>query len=285
MQIISRKQKDLQLAREGFAILPTVDEHVLTELRAYYQTLDSPIREGFHPTMFWSNPEIKRAASDKISSALETWINTHIPGYRALYGNFMVKEPGASSRMKLHQDWSYVDETTLKSFAIWIPLQDLNEQNGALWVVPQSHMFQNHFRGPGVFAPFEEYEALILKNYAQPLYLKAGQVVIWEHHVLHYSPANFSESPRIAATVILVPENVEIFHYFKDEGSDITSEYIVDESFFTRYTVGEHPKLHLSERRSFQDSSRRYSAKEIKCVLSKSWWQSIYLKVKQLRKF
>jgi hypothetical protein len=37
--------------------------------------------------------------------------------FRVLYGNFMVKEPDESSAMKIHQDWTYVDETLYNSFA------------------------------------------------------------------------------------------------------------------------------------------------------------------------
>ena len=198
-----------------------------------------------------------------ISPILDTYFNKD---FEFLYANYMVKESGENSEMKIHQDWTYVDEKNDDSFAIWIPLINLNKTNGALTMIPKSHKFKLNERGPGLFCPFEPYFEMLKDNFSTPLYLKAGQAVIWNHRLAHYSPPNTSQTARIAITAIITPKNKEIIHYYKDNDSTRLTCYKVDADFFLKYKIGESPKENIFFKEDY--SPKVLDKNEIICTLT-----------------
>src|SRR5690606_38611925 len=178
--------------------------------------------------------------------------------------------------------WSYIDESRNDSYAIWLPLQDLNENNGALHMIPGSHKFKNGVRGPGVFCPFYEEHQWLQDHYGKALYLKAGEAVVWQHQVLHYSPPNLSNTSRIAATAIIVPRDEKIIHYFKPEEDDKVEVYEIEDDFFFHYNIGSRPqtKAHLIDKINFRLNT--YNKNELKNILGsdlkhkKSFWKRLF---------
>lgn len=242
------QSKNNDLESIGFATFPCLEEDEIAALKSLYKLNTSDKFNGFHPTMFHNDKAYREKMNDGICKLLQTKLSFIVSlDYKILYGNFMVKEPGKDSVMKIHQDWTYVNEVEHRSFAIWIPLVDLNESNGAFTVVPYSHTLTKNKRGPGTFCPFYEHSDKIIEKYSVPLYLKAGEAVCWDHKLAHLSPANLSEIARIAVTVILIPKGVPIFHYFKADNKQTLETYQVDNTFFMHYVIRERPKLLLLE--------------------------------------
>jgi hypothetical protein len=178
---------------------------------------------------------VKRALSEKLSSVFCT--------HNALYGNFMVKEPGEASDWFVHQDWTYVDETKHESVAVWVPLVDLTLTNGVICVVPGSHRIENMVRGPGVNDPWKSLHQQIREQYHEKVFLKAGEALIWHHRLVHFSPANVTEKPRVAATLIYTPINVPVYHFWKhpsEEGA-MARKYMVSPDFYMNYDIVHEP--------------------------------------------
>jgi Phytanoyl-CoA dioxygenase (PhyH) len=246
------------LEKEGFAIFPEMPETVVDALSKFYASLKKSDMTGFHPTLLWKDAETKKLISEEICKALQPYVQQHLPEFRLLYGSFMVKEPGENSVMKLHQDWAYVDEPEHESLAIWFPLLDLTNNNGVLSVIPRSHTFENYVRGPGVFCPFSENSSYIIEQWGYPVYLKKGQPIIWQHRLLHYSPPNISNIPRIAVTAILIPEKAKPIHFFKPEENDIVREFGVEEDFYFHYRIGDKPENNVTLIRKFEHRQTTY---------------------------
>jgi len=261
-------KKDIQ--RVGFSRLPLVPPEIIESLSNYYNSLTHPFSKGFHPSMFWEDNETKKKISEVICNAISDYLSNNLSHHRVLYGNFMVKQPGPESGMKLHQDWSYVDEPGQESYAIWFPLLDLNSKNGALYMVPGSHKFLNTVRGPGVFCPFEENEQKIKDDFGYPLFLKKGEPVIWQHRVLHYSPPNMSDVPRVAVTAIIVPMKAPVYHYFKQNVCDVIEKYLVQDEFYYNYKIGKRPDSNVLLIAQLQNEFHKYSVKELNIVLKSS---------------
>lgn len=271
------EQDELAIQKDGYTLLPLLDAGIVEELSLYYSGLSSPYEKGFHPSMFWKDPVLKQQISEKICKSLQDFVSQYFKGFRLLYGNFMVKQPGEESRMKLHQDWAYVDENHTESYAIWFPLQDLNSQNGALCMVPGSHGFKNLIRGPGTYCPFESQESWIAKEYGKTLFLKKGQPVVWQHRVLHYSPANLSQQPRVAVTAILVPNNEPVYHFYKEDSSNVVEQYQVEDSFYFHYDIGKRPVNFVTLMKEIKEEKFILNAADIKAILgskpAKKWWK------------
>ena len=220
-----------------------LSEEEVFELQRTYESLPKPRTEGFHCTMFSPDTALKTEVDRVIKLALAERLSdvfrTHIP----LYGNFMVKEPGEESDWFVHQDWTYVDETKHDSVAVWVPLVDLTLNNGVICVVPGSHHIKNMVRGPGVHDPWEGLHQQIKEHYHEKVFLKAGEALIWHHRLVHFSPANQAEKPRVAATLIYTPENVPVYHYWKDplQQGTMARKYQVDSRFFMNYGIVNEP--------------------------------------------
>jgi len=180
----------------------------------------------------------------------------------------MVKESGENSIMKIHQDWSYVEEAHYQSFAIWFPLSDLTQKNGALSMIPKSHLYGNHDRGPGVHCPFYENEEYLIQNFGKCLYLKKGQPVVWEHHLLHYSPPNLSEETRIAVTAIIVPKDIPVYHYFKNEEENLLEQFEIETDFYFNYKIGKRPEKFAKLTQQKKISTITFSKENLKTILT-----------------
>ncbi|MCO5249748.1 MAG: phytanoyl-CoA dioxygenase family protein [Chitinophagales bacterium] len=282
MSVLKDIEAQKELSEIGFKRFDLIDNQLVDSLQDYYYSLHSPVNKGFHPSMFWKDVETKKNISDLICNALNSWVNEHFIHHRILYGNFMVKESGKESIMKLHQDWSYVDEEFGQSFAIWFPLQDLTDNNGALSMIPRSHFSKNHHRGPGTHCPFLENQDYIIKKYGQPLYLKKGEPVVWEHHLLHYSPPNLSAFPRVAVTAIIVPKGQPIYHYFKNSGEDILYQYEVEHDFYFNYDIGKAPSNFCTLIHQFPIHSQTMSLEKVDKLLG---GKPVIRKVNYFQKF
>lgn len=279
MKILENDILNKTLSKKGFVVLDPLAKDVVEQLRSYYTSLQSPIKKGFHPSLMWDNPVQKKEINQNIRTLIEEWVSTHFCNHRILYCNFMVKEPGEESRMQLHQDWSYVDEKNDQSFAIWFPLQDLNDQNGPLSMIPYSHLFQNHNRGPGVHCPFQKHEEYIISEFGIPLFLKEGQPVVWEHHLLHYSPPNYSEQSRLAVTAIIVPKDKNIYHYYQSNGNTEIHQYQVENDFYFHYNIVDPPNNFALKINDLSSEFFNYEKKQLdeKLRIQKrfNWWTKI----------
>lgn len=233
-----------QLHDQGYATLPILEESTIRYLLETYQGETKEKLPGFHPTMFHKDPDYREKLNAAILDVLERkTANLLHPEYTLLYGNFMVKSPDEFSNIKLHQDWTYVDEREYSSYAIWIPLIDLDDTNGAFSVIPKSHRLNNIVRGPGTACPLQDFEKELIEHHGLSLHLKAGEAVVWDHRLAHYSPPNESTQERIAITAIIVPKGTPVLHYFKSANDELVSEYHVDTNFYMDYAIGLPPSL------------------------------------------
>jgi hypothetical protein len=210
----------------------------------FYNSLATPQKRGTHVTMFYPDYDYRKKVDTKIKELCASKVEEMMNNFRALYSNFMIKESGAEGDFPLHQDWTYVDEEKFSSYAFWIPLQNVNENNGALHVVRGSHRLLTRLRGPFVQEPFQQVSAAIKSKYSESINLKAGEALVWDHRLLHFSLPNISASPRLAFTLIAVPQKAPVFHYFglQETGGTSIEKYLVDTDFYLHYTIGKRPE-------------------------------------------
>ncbi|MCF8463358.1 MAG: phytanoyl-CoA dioxygenase family protein [Flavobacteriales bacterium] len=242
-QVFTDKQLQRHFDDFGFVRINLLNLEETEELLNSYEALPRPRESGFHCTMFSPDADLKTSVDSIIKNALVEKLKPHFKQHTALYGNFMVKEPGEESDWFVHQDWTYVDEAQHVSVAVWVPLVDLTEKNGVLCVVPGSQKIPNTVRGPGVHDPWTDLHQVIKEEYHEKVFLKAGEAIVWHHRLVHFSPPNMSDEPRIAATLICTPTNVPVYHYWKDplQQGTLARKYQVDCRFFMNYDIVNEP--------------------------------------------
>jgi hypothetical protein len=176
----------------------------------------------------------KRRVDSIVRSALQPHLDQTFDHQRALPCNFIAKWPSGMSGFGLHQDLTLVDEEQHRSVEVWVALDDTNERNGQLWMVPGSHRWlPRNIRGINGFGfAFAGVTHRIIERHSRPVPVRAGEAVVFDHATLHFSLPNRSDHRRLVAITDLIPAEAQHLHFFGD-GSGSIDVYEIDESFWT----------------------------------------------------
>jgi len=231
-----------QFDLNGYVVVPFLNESEVKTLRDFFFEKHPSIPDGFYSSSFNADETHKQSVNQKIESVLGENVAAHFNSIKKLGSCFLNKQPGAQSEMPIHQDWTVVDEPNFDSITIWIPLQDVNETNGAIQVIDGSHRFHNALRSPSLQDPFKNVQSELRKD-LKLLPMKAGEAFIFSQALLHASPANLSTEPRISVTYGLIDEKAQLMFYHHEAGK--VEQYFVDENFFQQYNtqIGQRPNF------------------------------------------
>jgi len=238
-------QLEADLERDGFVVIPFLDQDEVDALAAAYWN-DLGVAPGDPnkaciSTFHTYDRDYKNRVSETVHTAFGPHLEHYFDRQRVLPANYLTKWPGGMSGFGLHYDLSLVDETQHRSVEVWCALTDTNEDNGQLWIAPGSHKWAPTIRGIHAFpSPFSEHDKRIVDRHAIPVPLKAGEAIVFNHATLHFSYPNKTETPRLVAIVDLIPEEAQHLHYFGDEDGkvhayEISDDFWVDNSPFTLY--------------------------------------------------
>ena len=175
-----REQEKLFRSRPLYFDHP--DSNVLTLFRSQMIAYSEPVREfGMRGPHL---PLVQQALGRNLC-----WI----------YTQFVTKFPDAKqgkSEFPWHQDNGYALVEPWNNMTIWIPLDDVDEQNGCVWVLPKSHKLG--------LLPHQKKSAdnwhleVKAEGDGVPAILKAGEGVAFTGLTLHRSKLNHTDKPRRA---------------------------------------------------------------------------------------
>lgn len=212
--------KNLQekFEHDGFVVIPLLNEEEVSALKECYHQLDASLQEEFYLSIWSSDENYKGETQKKIIEIIQEKAKAVLNKYRHIVSNFAVKFPGQKSDFDLHQGINFIDESKGDvSITMWIPLQDVNLQNGNMQVVRGSHkFFDQDVRSQHYQTPYEDIKTYIKENYLENLPMKAGEAWVFNHRLLHCSPINSTDKVRIATLNIMVPEESQVLLYYKN---------------------------------------------------------------------
>lgn len=232
--ILIDEQLNNQLQKEGFVVLPLLDTFQTEELTTYLNQKTNLESGTFYATAHAQDVAFRSAMSDKIVSVIQDKVDYYFQNHELLGASFIVKTKQLDQVLQPHQDWNIVDESKHRSYNIWIPLVDLNEENGVILVMPKSHSWIKNYRHFSIPCSFQEVHETLF-NFMKPLYLKAGEALIYDHALLHASMPNKSHNDRIACACGIIPKGAEMKFYWNNEG--LIEEYESSKSFFLEENV------------------------------------------------
>lgn len=231
---------DLKLLEEGYVVVPFLDENSVQELKAFFFENHPQEIPGFYATAHVPDIAFRKKMNEKIKSVFASAIDKYFVNCEALGGSFVVKSKSQQERLHPHQDWNIVDETQYRSFNIWVPLVDLTEQNGAIRVLPKSHLWGLNYRGPNI--PESNPDKIEdIWNDMQTLMMKAGEALIYDHRLYHASYANQTDELRLATVFGIKPSQAEMYYYF-GEGEKI-GVYKSSVDFFMEGNIQQGPQV------------------------------------------
>ncbi len=245
-----------QLLSQGYAVFDLLNEELIDQLTAIFDEYHEEKPDGFYATTHLEDKAKRKEISDRVQVLLAKRIESKFENIHLLGGAFISKAPGEKGILPLHQDWNLVDETKARSYNLWIPLVDVNEENGAMRILPHSHLKQTTFRGPKV-APVLYQISSEVDQHMFSLNMNRGQAVMYDHALWHSSPQNNTDQLRLAYVMGVVPTNVEMKYYHQN--GDLVEEYDSHPNFFfendretgpvglTLCRTFEHPNKQLSQ--------------------------------------
>lgn len=269
-------------AEHGYVIVPTGDPSIVPVLRELYARRPSGITAGFYSSLHSDDAGYKAEANRRIVAVGGPSAGALLADYRPVAGNFVVKLPDGQGELPVHQDWTLVDESRFVSVNCWIPLMPINEGNGPLMVVDGSQDCFDVPRGsPHYPTPLDGLRDYIRDRCLTTLRPKVGEMVVHDHRLIHYSPANRSREPRIAVTLAMRPAEADLLHHYRDPDGR-TLEFAIDEEFYSSFRIGDRPAYPVRrEVRGFSGPAVTPAEFESRLRRRRPWWARLWPSVRR----
>ena len=239
-QILQDDILEKKLSEDGYVVIPFLTEDEVRSLIHFYYQYHNMQLNGMYATAHVSDIELRIKMNNYIEDKFSRAIKSVFINATALGGSYIAKGKGEIGTLNPHQDWNIVDEDKYRSFNIWVPLVDLNENNGAICILPQSHLWGKTYRSANISSSFQDTESELWVKMSR-IFLKAGEALIYDHRLIHASGENTTDEIRLAAVFGIIPEEAEMFYYHKKDESTIEI-YESDPKFFLYGNIFEGPK-------------------------------------------
>jgi hypothetical protein len=251
-------EDESQYLNEGYVKKQLITKEQVAYLRSELLQLkpddnyapDRANASNYHCTFLDTNENYKRATNKLFKAFFNPIIEQHFHNYHVWNANFYVKPPHAG-KFEIHQNWTHVKDEKFTSFTMWCPLVDTTIENGTIALVKGSHKIFPDIATLDVPYYFDHFENKLIENYLEPIPCNAGEAVIFEDGVIHFSDVNKSDQPRYALQILIGPKHTNpVYYYFDKHNPDKGFEvFEIDEEFFMRNSY-----LTFKNRPDFQKS-------------------------------
>jgi len=258
---------------QGYAVVNLLDESDVDRLEQLYQNLKPDNEKPFYTSNMIPDADHRKEVSDKLLPILIEKASEHFDNCKFVYSYFLVKQGSSEGLVSMHQDWTLIDEVKHRGLTMWCPLTDTTEENGTLNLIKYSHKIFDNTRGHNIDLPYLDYVDELVENYLSPIYLKAGQAVLFDHRLVHASFPNLGSKVRVAVGMTILPKEAEFIHHYKSLDNGRVSVYNSDDDFLINFGFQESPdKLNFVEEveynpesislQSFKDQYKQFWLKE-----------------------
>ena len=139
MKRIFIAQEDQQVfERDGYLTKTFYSVETLEKLRERFAQDHKKIT-GFYSSTFSHDFKYRKETDLFIQEISKPYLKQVFQGHKVIHSSYIAKNNDGKSQMNVHQDMTLLDESRFTGINIWVPLIDLNEENGALYVLPKSH--------------------------------------------------------------------------------------------------------------------------------------------------
>lgn len=218
------------LLKCGFVIVDLLDDTEVQQLTSLTQKyLTQPGQDFISSSHFLSMDDSKQI-NHELHSIIQPKTDILFPALELLGGTLATKIKGKDI-LKAHNDWSIVDETIHNSYNLWIPLVNTGKENGTLGLIPGSHLWNNKLRGLGIPGDYETYTHQFLGIGYEPA-LNAGQAILYNHKLIHYSRPNKTDQPRNTAIIGMKDKEAGLQVSFSADNKTIETYRATEEDFY-----------------------------------------------------
>jgi hypothetical protein len=234
--LLRDRRLDDHLAVHGYVVLgPVLGPSTIALLHEVYGLVEASWGEdrpaGWVSTLMLGDPalslEVSRRVERIVWPALEPWL---VPGSASfVLGDLSIKPPGPESQLGAHQDFSLVDEGRHRGAYFWSSLVPSSRENGALHVLPGSHLYGRGVRSSTVRTHFVPVQDEVEAG-SVALEVDAGVLVVTDAALVHHTPPNRSDEVRVATHGCLASAGAPLRLYHRSDASADVDVYEVDPS-------------------------------------------------------
>lgn len=248
MFLDERMQRDLQ--EQGYTITRLLNREeaaaVLEEIKALSPSdAFAPDGKGQYPATYhctFLDPDrtYKRAVDTLNRRVFEERTCALLDDYRMLTSNLYVKAPGAG-QFEVHQNWPVTDDIRDTTVTLWCPFTDVGPHNGTISVVPGSHKLVPDIFTVAASKYFSDFYVELLERWLEPISLEAGECLVFDDSLLHWSDSNESDDYRWSAQLVFYPaEKTPLVYFYDAEHSPPRYEmYEVTPTFFIEHQMAD----------------------------------------------
>lgn len=251
--IILNQDQNQHLLEKGYVQHQLLSEseiqYLLGRIRQFYpESRFSPEGDkSSHPNIkisyIDSDLALREEACNIVREVLSPHIDTLLDNYRILACGCFIKAP-KGGWLDLHYHPTVVEDPSHWVIDIWCPLQDTDFSNGTFCVVPESHrIFPRIIEYSPQDPPFyQTYAEEIRDRYSVAIPAKAGQAVVFEDSLLHWSPQNITDVPRYAIHCTSIPKDARAvcvhlnpIHPERFEIYEVTDQFFIEKNHATKH--------------------------------------------------
>jgi len=258
-------ESDRALKEEGYVILPLLNSGEVETLKSFYYDHHPEKIERMYASAHSDDIAYRLKMSENITRMVRPHITQSGDRLKTLGASFIIKGNNPGGTLPPHQDWNLVDETSSRSFNLWIPLVDTSEENGGIQIIPRSHLFSPTYRGPNISSSYEKVTSQLWEKMIT-LNIPAGHGLLYDHRLLHASGVNRTGEPRLVAVMGIIEEGTPMYIYYRN--GEFIEEYRCDEQFFLTQNPQKGPQQ-LQLNRSFQWHFPSFGTTEINSFAQK----------------
>jgi ectoine hydroxylase-related dioxygenase (phytanoyl-CoA dioxygenase family) len=258
-KIFAAETHNAALQKQGYAVVPFLNAEEVKALTNFFYANHAQLPDGMYASSHAPDFSFRQKMNEEIKRVCKRAVDVTFQNATPLGATFMVKSKGENGSLHPHQDWNIVDETEYNSYNIWLPLVDVNEKNGTLLILPNSHTIYKNIRGLNIPSSFEKVEKEIWQ-YLIPISMRAGEALVYDHRLLHASGVNKTDTPRLVIVYGVIPSAATMRYYYGRDG--MIEEYDCTADFYFNETITNGPgSLRLKQK--FENNNKAMSIDEL----------------------
>ena len=185
--------------------------------------MKTALRNKPHLIFTWINELIRDA---RILDAVEDILGPNILAWGT---NFFIKDPGDKAFISWHQDSTYWGLSHPDVVTAWIALSDVNIENGAMQMLPGSHLLDqlphvDTFAENNLLTRGQEVQVEVDESKTVDIPLKPGEMSLHHVRIVHGSGPNRTNTRRIGLAIRYVPTYVSQISGARDYATLVRGE-------------------------------------------------------------
>jgi ectoine hydroxylase-related dioxygenase (phytanoyl-CoA dioxygenase family) len=221
LHILKDREIEKKIQQDGYVILDFIDNTLVSELKSEYEKSfqEKTTETGRFSTLENTNPQINKYYHNYILEKIAPSLRKHFINYRIPIASYFTKYANSRGDLDWHNDSSLLLNSHLEPhLAVWCPLVDVDEKNGALCVIEKSHKSNKMIILYDLPWPHIESLDLFEKN-KKVLNLRAGQCVIFDIRLIHNATPNQTDNDRICFTFRITHEKSAYYNFRCENGN------------------------------------------------------------------